>query len=79
MKHGFEIIDFHTHPFLNSSYNICSHKEVLPNYTPIEDIAEFEDVANAAWYFGSVQSFYRAFKKRYGISPEQYRKEFFAD
>ena len=29
MKHDFEIIDFHTHPFLNSSYNICNHKEVL--------------------------------------------------
>jgi predicted TIM-barrel fold metal-dependent hydrolase len=31
MKHDFEIIDFHTHPFLNSSYNICKHKEVLPD------------------------------------------------
>ncbi|MEE1014151.1 MAG: SDR family oxidoreductase [Clostridia bacterium] len=29
---------------------------ILPNYTPIEDIAEFEDIANAAWYFGSEES-----------------------
>lgn len=29
MKHGFEIIDFHTHPFLSESYNICNHKKVL--------------------------------------------------
>ncbi len=28
----------------------------LPNYTPIGDIAAFEDVANAAWYLGSDQS-----------------------
>lgn len=28
-------------------------KYCLPNYTPIEDIASFEDVANAAWYLGS--------------------------
>jgi len=28
----------------------------LPNYTPIQDIAEFEDIANAAWYFGSDES-----------------------
>ena len=31
-------------------------KYCLPNYTPIRDIAEFEDVANAAWYFGSSES-----------------------
>lgn len=31
-------------------------KKVLSNYTPIGDIAEFEDIANAAWYFGSDQS-----------------------
>jgi len=31
-------------------------KYCLPNYTPIEDIASFEDVANAAWYLGSDQS-----------------------
>lgn len=31
-------------------------KYCLPNYTPLHDIAEFEDVANAAWYFGSDQS-----------------------
>ncbi len=31
-------------------------KYCLPNYTPIHDIAEFEDVANAAYYFGSEQS-----------------------
>lgn len=28
-------------------------KYCLPNYTPIQDIADFEDIANAAWYFGS--------------------------
>ena len=31
-------------------------KFCLPNYTPIHDIASFEDVANAAWYLGSDQS-----------------------
>lgn len=31
-------------------------KYCLPNYTPIEDIATFEDVTNAAWYLGSDQS-----------------------
>lgn len=31
-------------------------KYCLPNYTPIQDIAEFEDIANAAYYFGSDQS-----------------------
>lgn len=37
----------------NNENNI---KYILPNYTPIEDIAEFEDIANAAWYFGSEES-----------------------
>ena len=36
--------------------NINNTKYCLPNYTPIRDIAEFEDIANAAWYFGSEQS-----------------------
>jgi NAD(P)-dependent dehydrogenase (short-subunit alcohol dehydrogenase family) len=36
--------------------NVNNCKYCLPNYTPIEDIASFEDVANAAWYFGSDQS-----------------------
>ena len=36
--------------------NINNAKYCLPNYTPIEDIASFEDVANAAWYLGSDQS-----------------------
>lgn len=36
--------------------NLNNAKYCLANYTPIEDIAEFEDVANAAWYFGSEQS-----------------------
>lgn len=31
-------------------------KYAMANYTPIEDIATFEDVANAAWYLGSEQS-----------------------
>lgn len=31
-------------------------KKVSSNFTPIGDIAEFEDIANAAWYFGSDQS-----------------------
>lgn len=33
--------------------NVNNAKYCLPNYTPIEDIASFEDVANAAWYLGS--------------------------
>ena len=36
--------------------NVNGARECLPNYTPIGDIAEFEDVANAAWYLGSDQS-----------------------
>ena len=36
--------------------NVNNAKYCLPNYTPIRDIAEFEDVANAAWYLGSDQS-----------------------
>jgi 3alpha(or 20beta)-hydroxysteroid dehydrogenase len=36
--------------------NVNNTKYCLPNYTPIQDIAEFEDVANAAWYLGSDQS-----------------------
>lgn len=33
--------------------NLGGIKYCLPNYTPIEDIAEFEDVANAVWYFAT--------------------------
>ena len=36
--------------------NVNNTKYCLPNYTPIQDIADFEDVANAAWYLGSDQS-----------------------
>lgn len=36
--------------------NVNNTKYCLPNYTPIEDISEFEDIANAAWYFGSDES-----------------------
>jgi len=36
--------------------NVNNCKYYLANYTPIEDIASFEDVANAAWYLGSDQS-----------------------
>ena len=36
--------------------NVNNTKYCLPNYTPIQDIAEFEDIANAAWYFGSEES-----------------------
>lgn len=42
-----------TERWQNNENNI---KYCLPNYTPIQDIAEFEDVANAAYYFGSEQS-----------------------
>ncbi|MBR2322547.1 MAG: SDR family oxidoreductase [Clostridia bacterium] len=36
--------------------NVNNAKYCLANYTPIEDIAEFTDIANAAWYFGSDES-----------------------
>lgn len=36
--------------------NVNNTKYCLPNYTPLHDIAEFEDIANAAWYFGSDES-----------------------
>ena len=36
--------------------NVNNTKYCLPNYTPIQDIAEYEDIANAAWYFGSNES-----------------------
>ena len=36
--------------------NVNNTKYCLANYTPLQDIADFEDVANAAWFFGSDQS-----------------------
>ncbi len=33
--------------------NINNCKYYLANYTPIEDIADFSDIANAVWYFAS--------------------------
>ena len=33
--------------------NLNNAKYCLANYTPIEDIASFEDIAEAAWYLGS--------------------------
>lgn len=37
-----------------SNYNNC--KNVLSNYTPIGDIADFDDIANAAYFLGSEQA-----------------------
>jgi len=37
-----------------SNYNNC--KAALSNYTPIGDIAEFDDIANGVWYLGSDES-----------------------
>lgn len=37
-----------------NNYNDC--KNALSNYTPLGDIADFEDIANAVWYFGSDNS-----------------------
>ncbi len=37
-----------------NNYNDCQN--ALSNFTPLRDIADFEDIANAAWYFGSDQS-----------------------
>lgn len=37
-----------------NNYNNC--RNVPSNFTPIGDIAEFEDIANAVWYFGSNES-----------------------
>ena len=34
-----------------NNYNDC--RNALSNYTPLGDIADFEDIANAAYYFGS--------------------------
>jgi NAD(P)-dependent dehydrogenase (short-subunit alcohol dehydrogenase family) len=33
--------------------NLNNCKYYLANYTPIEDIAEFEDIANAVWFFST--------------------------
>lgn len=33
--------------------NLNNCKYYLANYTPLEDIADFEDIANAVWYFAS--------------------------
>ena len=33
--------------------NVNNCKYYLANYTPIEDIADFEDIANAVWYFST--------------------------
>ncbi|MBO5198296.1 MAG: SDR family oxidoreductase [Lachnospiraceae bacterium] len=37
-----------------TNYNDC--RNAPSNYTPLGDIAEFEDIADAAWYLGSAQS-----------------------
>ncbi|MBE7042289.1 MAG: SDR family oxidoreductase [Ruminococcaceae bacterium] len=37
-----------------NNYNDCQN--AMSNFTPLGDIAEFEDIANAVWYFGSNQS-----------------------
>ena len=37
-----------------NNFNDC--KNAPSNFTPLRDIAEFEDVANAAWFLGSDQS-----------------------
>ena len=37
-----------------TNYNDC--RNALSNYTPIGDIADFSDIANAVWYFGSNES-----------------------
>ena len=37
-----------------NNYNNC--RAALSNYTPLGDIADFEDIANAVYYFGSDQS-----------------------
>ncbi len=37
-----------------NNFNNC--REVLSNYTPLGDIASFEDIANAVWYLGSDMS-----------------------
>ena len=34
-----------------SNYNDC--KKALSNYTPLGDIAEFSDIADAVWYFAA--------------------------
>lgn len=36
--------------------NVNNCKYALANYTPIEDIAEYSDIANAVWYFASDES-----------------------
>ena len=37
-----------------NNYNDC--RNALSNYTPLGDIADFEDIANAVWYFAGDQS-----------------------
>ncbi len=37
-----------------NNYNNC--RAALSNYTPLGDIADFEDIANAVYYFGSEES-----------------------
>lgn len=37
-----------------TNYNNC--RSALSNFTPLHDIAEFDDIANAAWFLGSDQS-----------------------
>ena len=36
--------------------NVNDCRNAPSNYTPLGDIAEFDDIANAAWYLGSQQS-----------------------
>ena len=39
-----------------SNYNNC--REALSNYTPLGDIADFEDIANAVWYLAATTQKY---------------------
>ena len=51
-KMDFEIIDFHTHPFLRENENLFGHKDVL-NMTP-EMVAEDMEQEGVSYFCGSV-------------------------
>lgn len=51
----FEVIDFHTHPFLDNSDNICYHKDIIP-FTP-DTTLEIMNKLSVSKFCGSVVSF----------------------